>query len=632
MSSRAGQNGLTRRLLLSMLCLAVGGAVFVRAAGPAPLPPDVQAKRLGGFAAGLLYLLRTQGPDGTWAPRDDPHRVGYAALPGLTLLQGGVPARNTVIRRAADFVRASAAKMDNTYEISLSILFLDRLISNEEASGHHTEQSLIDRQILDVLALRLLAGQTLTGGWGYTCKTLTESEQLVLLRELRRKKPRYTTVPPDKGGWAVLHNPAHLMEKPKPRKKGRVILPPSPPRPDTTSDNSVTVSAVLGLFAARRYGIPVERSFRLVTKRYRSSQNSDGSWSYHYFLGGGGEPGKDTMMAAGLLGLALEYGLEDDEVLQLKPAPAGVAALAGALASPSWTTVLPALARVDRRSAAGSPTEARDNDPAIARGMSALGRFIGEPTGRTENLGQPNLYFLWSLQRMGALYDLPTIGGKDWYRWGTEALLANQNAEGFWEKGGYEAPTKPTIDTCFALLFLKQRDLARMLADKLEEDPNALVKLARVDHPKPVALAKAPAPTTVAARPPTVVHPTPAPTPPKSQAPRGPRRTRPAQAAPTPPVEAAAPVPEPTSNQTWLAIGLGGFAVVLLGAGVLVIFLSRGPAVPRAKGRQAIRKRPGRALADERRPRPGTAEKRKSSASANGPTNGSVKKRRPPPA
>src|SRR5262249_3508894 len=47
--------------------------------------------------------------------------------------------------------------------------------------------------------------------------------------------------------------------------------------------------------------------------------------------------------------------------------------------------------------------------------------------------GRGAYYFLWSLERMAVAFGLETIGGKDWYNWGAEILLANQSPNGGWE-------------------------------------------------------------------------------------------------------------------------------------------------------------------------------------------------------
>jgi hypothetical protein len=87
--------------------------------------------------------------------------------------------------------------------------------------------------------------------------------------------------------------------------------------------------------------------------------------------------------------------------------------------------------------------------------------------------GMQNLYFLWSVERVGVLYNLATIGTKDWYRWGAEILVANQQQAGHWDKGGYHG-ADPTIDTCLALLFLKRANLATDLGGRLPFNPAQL--------------------------------------------------------------------------------------------------------------------------------------------------------------
>jgi hypothetical protein len=77
-----------------------------------------------------------------------------------------------------------------------------------------------------------------------------------------------------------------------------------------------------------------------------------------------------------------------------------------------------------------------------------------------------NLYFLWSVERVGVLCDVKTIGGIDWYRWGVKHLLPAQRADGSWFGG---VTGSPTSDTCFALLFLKRANLLPGLAKELRQ-------------------------------------------------------------------------------------------------------------------------------------------------------------------
>src|SRR5438874_3810167 len=92
-------------------------------------------------------------------------------------------------------------------------------------------------------------------------------------------------------------------------------------------------------------------------------------------------------------------------------------------------------------------------------------------------------YLLWYMDRDAVLYDLATIGHKDWYRWGAEMLVANQKAGGNWENGGYNG-NNPIIDTCLALLFLKRANLVADLTTRLPFDPGALTSSIK-DQVKP---------------------------------------------------------------------------------------------------------------------------------------------------
>jgi hypothetical protein len=214
------------------------------------------------------------------------------------------------------------------------------------------------------------------------------------------------------------------------------VLPPADDGalPQDHSDNSNTQFATLGLWAARRHGVPMERALARLTQRFRVSQQAEGGWAYNFGLkpNGGMTP---TMTGAGLLGLAVGHGVTAD-LLQSE----------------------------------GQAAEARE-DPAVEKGLAALSKFIGDQPGGGRRVVRgggagANLYFLWSVERVGTLYNLETIGDKEWYPWGASLLLDRQQADGSWTNGGYPQAS-PTIDTSFALLFLKRANLAQDLTKTL---------------------------------------------------------------------------------------------------------------------------------------------------------------------
>ena len=642
MTNRHKTPRLGKLLGAAALALLVGLTTAARS-DPPPLPGEAQEQINAAIDKGVVFLQRTQRRDrqgryATWAPKET-HMVGYTALPGLTLLECGVAPKHATVQRAANFVRGHAPRVAHTYDIALAILFLDRL-------GDPKDKALIQR-----LALRLVAGQSPTGGWGYKCPILDKDMHRELLTVLRKLEPpelfnalntarpglsepitglgpkttdplavpspgtpggkpdllypltggaaqtparspgeQTSSAPPPgttstadgpdndgsagaapertfrRWGWCLKMQevpPEPTPRKPTPRMRPKSIyIPPQlaalPVLYDARTvplieakdnenvpvygrtDNSNTQFALLALWAARRYDVPATRSLNLLTRRFLTSQNGDGSWGYLYKFGGG-DPERPPMTCVGLLGLAVGYGLAHE---------------------------------------AGVAPQGFVQDPRIVHGFAALTKNVGTPRGRMRDLPMQNLYFLWSVERVGVLYNLRTIGTKDWYRWGAEILVANQQPAGHWDKGGYHG-ADVTIDTCLALLFLKRANLATDLGGRL---PFNTVQLQEsitdtlkprtppADSPKPKDKDKdkdksksesVPAETRR-----TLLEPitTPAAAPQPSAA-----LPAPVRAGITPPAETAEAVSEGGSKWwVWLLLLL---ALLLVGAGLLLVLL-----------------------------------------------------------
>jgi hypothetical protein len=115
-------------------------------------------------------------------------------------------------------------------------------------------------------------------------------------------------------------------------------------------------------------------------------------------------------------------------------------------------------------------------------GLLALSSAIGRPVGNARNpVPQAGIasatggsyYFLWSVERVAMALGLETFGGKDWYNWGAEILVANQRPDGSWQ-GQYAAYG---ADTCFALLFLSRANFTGDLTVRLKgrlRDPSKM--------------------------------------------------------------------------------------------------------------------------------------------------------------
>ena len=421
-------------------------APAVRPVSTLPISASVSAAKVdAAIQRGVAWFREHPGE---WLTGD--HSLGRIALPGLALLESGVAPDDPQIQSAAERVRKLAPSHMATYEISLAILFLDRL-------GDPADESLIQR-----LGARLIAGQTTTYGWSYTSRLLPRGEEMPLLKALEAMRPEVDlSMPlrrePGKGlielEMPLAAGPGSSSTEPAKRREPKMMLRLDVsadaeklvrelPRalqnipaldPETTrkpwrshqsggDDNSNTQFAMLALWTAHRHGVSVERSLLLADQRFAQTQLRDGSWAYHIQ----DTQSKAAMTCVGLLGLAVGHG---------------------------------ALLRSE------SPARAVE-DRAIRSGLDALSRWIGAWEDRDDN-GRLNLYKLWSIERVCVLYGLPTIAGKDWYGWGAKRLLREQGSNGSWRGGGYHGSTT-MIDTAFALLFLRRSNLVQDLTDRLQ--------------------------------------------------------------------------------------------------------------------------------------------------------------------
>lgn len=363
-----------------------------------PVAPSTgvdQAKIDRAIERGATYLHKAALGEG---------RIGAKALAGLTLLHCGFANADPVVADIAGQVRKQAPHVVSTYELSLCVMFLDRL----GAPG--------DRPLIRSIALQLIAGQGMMGGWNYQCRVLNPSQQQQLLDLLNSREPLATS---------RINVPSGKMND----------LPVLQHRPGTPlqykahahEDNSLTQFAVLALWTAKKHGVPAERSLAMVDARFRASQASDGSWAYTW-TSPAGIVRTDSMTCAGLIGLAVGRGNVPNGNL-------------------------------------------KEGDPAIDKALRFVSQKIGipgkPPAQRGKLVGASSLgdfYYLWTLERAAVIFDLQTIGGRDWYAWGAPIIVANQFPAGNWQEAHGAIP-----DTCFALLFLKRANVAQDLTVRLQD-------------------------------------------------------------------------------------------------------------------------------------------------------------------
>jgi hypothetical protein len=381
------------------------------------LPAADQARVKQAAERGIAYLRNTQDDiSGAWPGG----RLGHTALPALTLLACGVPKNDPAVQRAAANIRVNYAVQNQTYDLALALLFLDRL--NDPA----------DEKLIQVFAYRLVGGQTSTGGWDYGCPLYSSEEQKHLASVLKKSNQSAPLkleredfpklMPVDTQGL-----PATLQNLPVLRTS---VTARNQDLQGVSGDNSNTQFAILAVLASRRHGVPLQRTLALIAQRFQTSQTTDGGWGYGYKAGAG-----PSMTCAGLLGTAVGLGLKNE-----------------------------VRGKSGRRASIGDPAKI----PAVQKGLEYLSKnALGNPSRRWKDHPMVNLYTLWSTERVAVIFRLKKIGDKDWYPWGAEILVANQKPDGHWEGGQY-AGSSPTLDTSLALLFLHRANLAKELTAKLQ--------------------------------------------------------------------------------------------------------------------------------------------------------------------
>jgi hypothetical protein len=370
--------------------------------------------------------------------------LGGTCLSGLALLEAGVPANDRVVKALTDAVREASYQQYSTYQVALCLMYLDRL-------GDPT-----DLVRIQMLAVRLLVGQTQTGGWGYQCCGQPSADDVKWLKALKPDQPA-----------GKLH--------PDLEKYGQALAAARTGGTATVSgdDNSNTQFGVMATWMARKHGVPVESALDLIEKRFVGSQDQrTGNWPYMSLgLPAAAASGSPSMYCAGLLGMATAVARREEKrkgELPNKPAPKPKLDPEKAN-DPFYNPPAPAPKKEEAR-----PTDTRDIT--VQRAFAGLGLTIADQIRSGKGLlmaqggghGNGDLYFLWSLERVGVIYGVDKIGGFDWYDIGSTALVRSQGNDGNWGLGGYGAD----VNTSFAVLFLCRSNLARDLSGKVQKDPS----------------------------------------------------------------------------------------------------------------------------------------------------------------
>jgi hypothetical protein len=230
-----------------------------------------------------------------------------------------------------------------------------------------------------------------------------------------------------------------------------------------TGDTSQSQYAILGLWEAANTGLEIDpQLWDKALDWHITRQDTGGGFAYHPAA-----PPNDQPMSNGPVQHSTTVGgLASMFICRLQLGLGSGPSPKGDRRDPldeNATYLIPVVKTVDPPAKlAQRRVDKNDADEAIKRGTNWLNAnfTIEQPIG-------PPFYYLYGLERFGALANQKSFGSVNWYERGAEALVKSQNADGSW-RGTYQ----PNVDTSFAVLFLAQstrKTLQRIQIVRLDE-------------------------------------------------------------------------------------------------------------------------------------------------------------------
>ncbi|MBP3959279.1 hypothetical protein J8F10_28885 [Gemmata sp. G18] len=427
-------------------------------AAPGATPKEIDRALKAGTDA-LKSGYNQKGGAGFGSANLANHGVGPTCLTGLALLEAGTPIDDPAVKTITARVRDAAYTQNQTYQVALCLMYLDRL------------GDAADVPVIQMLAARLIVGQTAGGGWTYqTCGGVSAETATWLKNNLQPNQ----LVAGANGKPPKLH--------PDVEKYGQALVADRTQGGATVGfgdDNSNTQFAIIAIWMSRKHGAPVEDTLDRIEKRFMGSQDPrTGNWSYSGGMPGpagvGGMPGSPSMYCAGLLGMATGLARREDRRLKSE-APAPKPEAPAKPDKPTDPFYNPPAGKDPPKKPARAAPDARDLVVQLA--FAGLGLTMGDQIQKGQGLltgsgahGTGDLYFLWSLERVGVVYGMDKIGKIDWYDIGSTAIVRSQGADGTWTVGGSYGTE---VNTAFAVLFLCRSNLARDLSNKVQKDPTS---------------------------------------------------------------------------------------------------------------------------------------------------------------
>ncbi|MHC4470521.1 MAG: prenyltransferase/squalene oxidase repeat-containing protein, partial [Planctomycetota bacterium] len=338
---------------------------------------------------GLLWVLGQQSEDGSWPGYSGKYPMGMTSLALLTVLKCDYPRKSNQVEKAFKHLLAKYKDQRSnrlkTYSITLLMMALEE--------GHAKRREKLRED----------------GEYGRTRH----------LRKVKLPAADYKWMA-DLTKWLVGRQTSTVWRYPS----GGI-------------DHSNTQYALLGLAAARRCGVPVDRKvFLTAAKHLLDTQEKTGPEIRRIVHVDQGE-GYARRYLTNSYDRARGWGYTPGDAATGSMTTAGVSSLA--------------ICRSELLGWSGYPkTIAARMERGIKDGLAWLNHNFS--VTRNPGGGGWLYYYLFGLERAGVLTDVRFIGDHDWYKEGADYLLGAQRKDGHWAGRRQNALT----NTCFALLFLRR--------------------------------------------------------------------------------------------------------------------------------------------------------------------------------
>jgi hypothetical protein len=234
--------------------------------------------------------------------------------------------------------------------------------------------------------------------------------------------------------------------------------------PQEPGDVSVSQYAALGLWACERAGVEVPRQvWDKLANWHIKAQMTDGGFQYGpgSSLGVTGSRPNLTMTAAGAASMAIA------KLVLHSPEYAPPKLESGSAPPKDPNNPLGVL--TVRRPDPGSPATPETTGPyrpqtSAGELESRIGLSVAwaDSNFTVEYREDLRMYNYYTLERMGALTEVATLGGRNWFDECASRLFATQQQDGSWNTSIYDQEGSYVVGTSFAVLFLS-RSTAKLL-------------------------------------------------------------------------------------------------------------------------------------------------------------------------